>query len=804
MSDLRYAFRSLLKAPGFTLVAILALALGIGANTAIFSVVYGVVLRPLPFPEQEKLLYIGEWSEQVPQMSVSYPNFIDWRERQKVFTAIGAVRFQGFNYIGASESERLVGAMASHDMFTALALPPLRGRFYNAAEDKPGVERTVVLGERLWHRMFGGRENILGEKIQLSGNFYTVIGIMPAAFQYPSAANELWVPLGLFADGYTDRGSHPGLYCIARLKPGVSYEAGVADIKGVAEQLAREYPDTNARQSASVELLTDRAFGQVKPALFVLLGAAGFVLLIACANVANLQLARAHARSREFAVRAALGAGRGRIVRQLLVESVLLGGLGCAFGILLGVWGLDALRTILPTNVPRVADVTLNAPVLIFAVVASFVTSIVFGLVPALHAAKLDLREALAQGTRGSSGAGGNWRAALIVGEFALTCVLLVGAGLMLRTLSNLYRADPGYTTEKTLSFAWVLPGQAYTEPAARAATIERAFAKLATLPGVKQTALINPLPLSGSNNQTSYYIEGTPLPERGRQPSAEYAQASGNFFSTLQIPLISGRTFDERDTATAPRVGIVDTKFVEKNFPKGTDPLGKRFAYGSRPPEKASDWITIVGVVAHIERYNFGSPQSGREQSYVASTQQTPFQFSFVIRTDMEPSVLIPTVRAAMREVAPDLPIFAIQTMDSLFTGSVSTQRLTVFLLGTFAALALILAALGLYGVLAYHVSQRTREIGVRMALGATPGSVVQLFLRHGLKLAVLGLGVGLLASFGLTRLLDRILYNVSALDPVSFAAVALVLAAIGTLACYIPARRATKVDPMSALRSE
>ncbi|HEY1109210.1 MAG TPA: FtsX-like permease family protein, partial [Opitutaceae bacterium] len=306
------------------------------------------------------------------------------------------------------------------------------------------------------------------------------------------------------------------------------------------------------------------------------------------------------------------------------------------------------------------------------------------------------------------------------------------------------------------------------------------------------------------SNNQTSYYVEGTPIPERGRQPSAEYAQASGNLFSTLQIPLISGRTFDERDTAAAPRVGIVDTRFVEKNFPKGTDPLGKRFAYGSRPPEKPSDWITIVGVVAHIERYAFGSTQSDREQTYVASTQQVPMTFSFVIRTDMEPSLLIPTVRNAMREVAPDLPIFAIQTMDSLFTGSVSTQRLTVFLLGTFAALALILAALGLYGVLAYHVSQRTREIGVRMALGATPGSVVQLFLRHGLKLAVHGLGVGLVASFGLTRLLDRILYNVSALDPLSFAAVALLLAAIGTLACYFPARRATKVDPISALRTE
>jgi predicted permease len=802
MQDLKLAVRHLLKTPGFACVAILALALGIGANTAIFSVVHGVVLRPLPFPDQGRLVYIGEWSEAVPNMSVSYPNFLDWRARQKSFTAIGVSRYQGFNYVGASETERVTGAMASHDLFLALGVAPIRGRLYSADEDKPGVERTVLLGERIWKRLFAARESIIGEKIQLSGTFYTVVGIMPASFQYPSAQNELWVPLGAFGDQYQNRGSHPGLYAVARLKPGVTYEAGVADMKAVAAQLADEYRDSNARQSVAVQPLTQRAFGQVRTPLYILLGAAGFVLLIACANVANLQLARAHARSREFAVRAALGAGRGRIIRQLLTESILLGSLGCGFGVVLGVWGLEALRSILPANIPRIAEVSLNGPVLAFAVVASLLTSVVFGLVPALHAAKQDLREALSQGTRaGGSASGHKWRAALIVGEFALTCVLLVGAGLMIRTLANLYRADPGYSTERTLTANWVLPGAAYQDPAKRAPMIERALQRLEVLPGVKSVAIISPLPLSGSGNQNSYYVEGTPVPERGRQPSTEYFQASGNVFNTLQIPLRSGRTFGSQDTPTSPKVAIVDTVFVEKNL-RGQDAVGKRFVYGTGAPQKDTDWIQIVGVVAHIQNYGLG--QDTREQTYVPATQVVPAFVTFAIRTDRSPSAIASSVRTAMREVAPDLPIFSVQTMDELFTNSISTQRLTVLLLGTFAALALLLAALGLYGVLAYNVGQRTREIGVRMALGATSRSVVGLILRHGLKLASGGLALGFVAAFALTRLLRSVLFEVSPFDPVAFGGVALALAAIGLFACWLPARRATKVDPMAALRAE
>jgi putative ABC transport system permease protein len=799
VSDLKFALRQLAKSRGFTLVAVLALALGIGANTAIFSVVYGVLLRPLPFPDQERLLFLSQRSEQLPQMSVSYPTFVDWRERQKSFTAIGAARSQGFNYIGAGETVRITGAMATHDLFQALGVAPIRGRLFRADEDKPGAERTVLIGEALWQRMFGARETILGEKIQLSGDFYTVVGIMPARFQYPSRVNELWIPLGLFADQPAyQRWNYPGIFCVARLKTGVSYEAGVADLKAIADQLAQEHPGSNAHISVSVQLLSDRTFGQVRPALYVLLGAAGFVLLIACANVASLQLARAHARSREFALRVALGAGRGRIVRQLLGESFLLGGLGCGAGIVVGLWALDGLRSFLPANVPRMDEVSLNLPVLLFAVGASLLTSVVFGLMPALHAAKQDLSETLAQGARGGTAAGNRWQAMLIVGEFALTCVLLVGAGLMIRTLANLYHADPGYSTDRTLTVNWALP-----EAEKRAPAIERALERLSAIPGVKHAALITPLPLSGAGSGSVYYVEGTPIPEPGRLPHTEYFQVSGSIFSTLQIPLLAGRTFGPQDTATSPKVAIVDTRFVEKHF-KGQDPLGKRFTFSGGPPKDDRDWIQIVGVVANIENYGLGQPRS--EQTYVPHTQDRmmPTFVAFALRTEQDPEAIAPALRAAMREVAPDLPTFGLQTMDDLFTASVATQRLSVMLLGTFAALALLLAAVGLYGVLTYNVGQRTREIGVRMALGATQGSIVALILRHGLTLAVVGLALGLAASLGLTHLLKSVLYEVSAFDWLSFAAVACVLAAVGALACWLPARRAARVDPLVALRTE
>jgi putative ABC transport system permease protein len=801
LQDVGFGLRMLRKNPGFTAVAVLMLALGIGANTAIFSIVYGVLLRPLPCPEQDRLVTMSEWSKQVPGMSISYPNFLDWRAQQTSFTAIGVSRGQSFNYQGSSGTERVRGTVASYDFFAALGMPALRGRLFQMGDDQAGAERTVLIGEGFWQRSFGGRDSALGEKIQLSGDFYTIIGVLPDAVQRLGGSADLAVPLGLWSDQYRDRGNHPGLYAVARLKPGVAFAAAEAEMRTIGSQLAREYPASNAGVSIEMQRFTDSAFGSVRTALLVLLGAAAFVLLIACANVANLQLARAQARGREFAIRAALGAGRGRVVFQLLVESLLLGLLGTVTGLGLGRWAVAALRAIVPANIPRLEEVALNGWVLAFAIGAGLLTSVLFGLAPASYATGQDLRTAIAPGTRTGGAAGGRrWRAALIVGEFALTCLLVGGAALMLRTLANLHRADLGYSTEHILTFDFDLAGPAYRQPVQRVSLIERGLERIAALPGVKKVALVNPLPMRGGN-QSTYYVEGAPVPGPGQAPSAERIQVNSDYFSTLGISLMAGRTFGAQDAESSPRVAIVDTVFAEKYF-HGQNPLRKRFAYGEKPPDKESDWMQIVGVVGHIR--NFGLRGSTREQTYVAFTQNAPAGATFALRTERDPAALIPALRGAMREVAGDLPIFNFRTMNDRFTSSISMERLTLLLLGVFAALALVLAAVGLYGVLNYTVGQRTREIGIRVALGATSRSIRSMTMKQGLQLASAGLLIGLAAALALTRFLRSMLYEVSPFDPLSFGIVAFVLAGVGVIACWLPARRAAKISPMEALRSE
>ena len=801
LQDIRFGLRMLRKNPGFTLVAVLMLALGIGANTAIFSVVYGVLLRPLPYPEQDRLVTLSEGSEQVPGMSISHPNFLDWRARQTCFAALGVSRGRTFNSAGPSGAERVRGMVASHDLYAALGVPALRGRLFRGEDDQAGAERTVVLGESYWKRSYGGRDSAIGEKIHLSGDSYTIIGVVPDAVQYALGSSDLSVPLGLWSEEYRDRGNHPGLYGIARLKPGVTFEAARGEMRTLASQLARAYPAANAGHSIEVGRFTDAAFGSVRTALRVLLGAAGFVLLIACANVANLQLARAQARGREFALRAALGAGRGRMLRQLLVESLLLGLLGSLAGLVLGGWAIAALRVMVPGEIPRLEEVALNSWVLVFAIGAGLLTSLLFGLAPASHAAGRDLTTAFASGARTGGTAGGRrWRATLMVGEFALTCLLVAGATLMLRTLANLHRADLGYTTQHILTFDFDLAGPAYAQSGQRLAVIERGLERLAALPGVRNVALVNPLPLRGGN-QSTYYVEDTAVPGPGQAPSAERIQVSGDYFAALGIRLTAGRTFGAQDVESSPRAAIVDTTFVEKHFP-GQNPLGKRFAYGERPPDQETNWMRIVGVVGHIQ--NFGPRGATREQTYVAFTQNTPAGATFALRAARAPAALAPALRAAMREVAGDLPIFNFRTMDDRMASSMSTERLTLLLLGVFAALALVLAAVGLYGVLNYTVGQRTREIGIRIALGATWRSVVSMTMKQGLKLAGAGLLLGLAAALALTRLLRSMLYEVSPFDPMSFGIVAFVLAGVGVLACWLPARRAARINPLEALRCE
>jgi predicted permease len=543
--------------------------------------------------------------------------------------------------------------------------------------------------------------------------------------------------------------------------------------------------------------------GEVSPTLYVLLGAAGFVLLIACANVASLQLARAHARSKEFAVRAALGSGRMRIARQLLIESLILGLLGCGAGVLLGCWALGGLQAVLPAGASRMDEVSLDRWGIGFAVVASLLASVLSGLVPAFHAGRQDVREGLAQESRAAGSTRGNrWRAGLIIGECALTSALLVGAGLMIRTLGNLYRSDPGFKTERLLTFNWVVRGGRYDSPAVRYWSIHGALERLAAVPGVAHVGIVDPLPFEGRDQKTIYLVRGKAIPgERGPWPSANYGIVGGDWLGALGVKLIAGRAFDARDDWRSTRVVMVDTQFAEKEF-RGRDPIGQRIWTGSEPPEHETDWFEIVGVVGHINTLGPGRPS--HPQIYFPTVQTIPQSMGFAVRTEREPAASVPSLRAALRELADDLSMANVRTMDQMFDSNIANQRLVVTLLGAFAALALLLAGVGLYGVVSYSVGQRTREIGVRMALGATASSVVSLVLRNGLKLAGIGLALGLLAAVGLTRFLRGLLYGVSTFDPVSFAAVAAVLISVGILACWWPAHRAAKVDPVVALRNE
>ena len=801
MSDLKFALRSLAKSPGFTAVALLTLGLGIGASAGVFSFLNTVLLRPLPYPDSHQLLFIGERSEQVPNMSVAWPNYLDWRERQRSFAHLGTGRGQSFNLVGASETERVGGGMFSADMWPALGIAPLRGRWFNSDEDRPGAARAAVISETLWDRSFGRRDNVLGDKITLSGEIFTVVGVMPSTFRYPSSSTEVWVPFGLFAEQNMNRLNHPGLYCVGRLKPGATFESAQADLLAIARQLAREYPASNTGNSVAVQTLAERALGQQRPAVWIAFAAANGVLLIGCANIASLLLARAASRSREFAVRAALGAGRGRLIRAGLAESFLLGLGGTALGLLVGYGVMQGIKSLIPAGSPILLQTRMDFLVLAFGAVVGIGTTTLFGLVPALAGARVNLIDALAAGGRSGSGhVSARWRSVLVAGEFTLTLVLLFACGLMIRTIANLYKADLGFRTDHVATFGFVMPGQAWQEPAKRAQLLDRALARLRAVPGVSHAALTNPLPLSGGGNQTSYIIEGMADPGPGKYFSTENNAASRDYFETMRIPLVRGRLFTDEEKAGDPRVCLIDQKFADTHF-AGQDPLGKRVQFGGFGSTNPT-FATIIGVVGHVRNYGIG--QATRVQLYNPYRQVPPASVSFVLRTTMDPAALTSTLRTAMREIEPTLPVFAFSTMETDFVRSITNQRIMLTILSCLAGLALLLAAIGLYGVLSYIVSQRTREVGIRMALGASARSVHQLMLGQGLKLALIGLAVGLLGCLGLGRLMSSQLHGVSSYDPLSLVIVSVLLATIGLLASWLPARRATRVNPVEALRAE
>jgi putative ABC transport system permease protein len=801
LADLKFALRSLAKSPAFTCIAVLTLALGIGANAGVFSFLSAMLVKPLPLPEVRQLVFIGEYAQQVPNMSVSYPNYLDWRARQQSFTCLGVFRGQSFNYVGPAETERINGAVFTQDMLPALGVAPKLGRWFTAEEDKPGAVRTALISEGFWQRAFAGRSSVLGEKITLSGELYTIVGVMPGDYRFPTSSPEVWVPFGLFGDQNMERGNHPGLYGVGRLKPGVTIETARADLVSIARQLEQEYPQSNTGNSVTLTPVVDRVIGQAKLAVWISFGAACGVLLIACANVANLLLARAAARSREFAVRAAIGAGRGRLIRLLLMESLTLGLAGTALGLLIGYGTMQGIKTLIPASSPFTTQVTMDVMVFAFAVVVGVGVTTLFGLVPALTGSKVNLNEALMAGGRTGGGqVNARWRSVLVSGEFALTLLLLFVSGLMMRTIYNLYRADAGLKTDHVVSFGYVMPGRDWTESKKRQQLLDRALERLRGLPGVTHVGLTNPLPLSGGGNQTGYLPEGLPDPGPGKWFSTENDAASRDYFETMRIPLMRGSLFTDQEKPEDPRVCLIDTKFAEAHF-AGRDPIGKRLIFGG-PGDPNPTYLTIIGVVGHVENYGIG--QDTRVQLYFPYRQSPPSFVSFVLRTNLDPSALTPAIRTAMRELEPTLPVFAVRTMEEVFDTTVTNQRIMLTLLSIFAGLALLLAAIGLYGVLSYIVGQRTREVGIRMALGATAASVRQLMLGQGLRLAAVGLGLGLLASIALGRFMGSLLYAVSPYDPLSLAAVSLVLIGIGLFSSWVPAHRATRVNPTDALRTE
>ncbi|HEV7902607.1 MAG TPA: ABC transporter permease [Pyrinomonadaceae bacterium] len=805
--DLRYGLRMMWKNPGFTVVAVLALALGIGANSAIFSVVNTVLLRPLPYKDPERLVMVWEDDTKggYPRDTPAVANYMDWRDRSSVFEGMAAMAEQNFNLTGTGEPEKLEGRRVSANLFSLLGVEPQVGRALLAEEDEPGRNRVVVISHGLWQRRFGGDAKIVNQSLTLNGESYTVVGVMPSHFQFPTREDELWVPIAFTQQETANRGRHY-LEVVARMKPGVTLEQAQAEMNTIAVRLQQEYPNQNADLGAAVTPLHEQVVGDIKPALLVLLGAVGFVLLIACANVANLLLARAAVRQKEISIRVALGASRLRLVRQFLTESVLLAVLGGAVGLLLSLWGVSLLKAFIPENISQVEAITIDARVLGFTLLVSLLTGLVFGLAPATQASSLNLNETLKEGGRDSAaGSRGNRiRNLLVVTEVAVSLILLIGAGLLINSFMRLRNVNPGFRADHLLTMQVELPELKYPEHARRTSFYNELLSRVETLPGVKSAAVTTNLPLYAQGNSIGVSIEGhpAPAPGQGKRPSVTTRVVSPHYFQTMGIALLQGREFSEQDKVDSPAVAVVSETMARRFWPD-QDPTGKRLTSGSPTSTDPNDWITVIGVVKDVRQFELVS--EAKAQMYLSYVQADFFAPNdLVVRTDLDPLSLATAVRRAVWEVDKDQPVSKIRTMEEIVSESVARQRFSMLLLGIFAALALVLAAVGIYGVMSYSVAQRTREFGIRMALGAQRGDVLKLAVGQGLKLVLVGIAIGLGAAFILTRVMSSLLFGVSATDPLTFITISLVLVGVAVLASFIPALRATKIDPMVALRYE
>ena len=799
--DIRYGARQLRKNPGFTAVAVGTLALGIGANTALFSIINSVVLRPLPYPDSQRLVWLAERWMGVDKTSISYPNFVDWREQQTVFDRLGVYRARSYNLTGDAEPILTMVGEMSVDVMSSLGIQPLIGRLFTSEEDSARGAPVALLSETLWRARYGADPGILGQTISLDGRACTVIGVMPSAFAFPRDAS-LWVPLGPFTAGanFNNRAAHAGLFAIGSIKPGMTLAQARADLDAIAARLDAQFPDANRGHRVHLTSLHEALVGGAERTLWPLLGAAGLVLLIACANVANLLLARASARRKEIAVRAALGASRWQILRQLFVESLLLAGLGGAVGLLLARWALGGIITVMASAIPTVTEAQLDQNVLIFFAAAALFSAVLFGLAPAWQASRLELREALQNAARGSSGRG-KLRHGLIVAEFALTLLLLIGAGLLLRTMARIQSVDPGYATAHVLTFRVDLNAGKYPTPAQRRAFFIELLQRLRALPGVKTASLTTHVPLSDSPSSSEFVIQGREEPPPGTRAFTDMVVVDHDYFRTMEIQVIRGRTFTEQDGISGIPTMIVDEDFARRYWPD-QDPIGQRIRYGPGPRE-TQPAATIVGVVRHVKLEKL-TEQGGNVQAYLPYGAGFPTRMMIVARTAGDPASLVAGARRQVLALDPDQPIHRVNTLADLRERSGSSHRLSLTLLGAFALVALGLAAVGLYGVLSYLVGQRRREIGVRMALGARRSQVVKMVLREGLTLMIAGAVIGLPAAFVLARILAHLLFEVSPYDPLTFGTVVIVLAIIAMIACLVPARRAAEVNPMEALRAE
>ena len=812
--DIRYGARMLFKYPVFTAIAVLTLALGVGANTAIFSVVDTVLLRPLAYPESGQLVWLCERGPDWSGGSISYPNFLDWKNQQSVFENFGVYNGNNFSLIGAGEPVRLTGAMMSAEVFAALRTHPEIGRVFGEDEDKPGAPPVIVISHALWQNRFGGRAGILNETIRLDGKPYTVLGVMPPGFEFPHKV-DIWVPVGPYSAESTwqNRDYHPGLFGLARLKPGVTLEKARADLDVVAVRLERQYPDSNKARHVQIDRLLDNQVGNVRRGLWILLGAVSFVLVIACANVANLLLARAAAREREMSVRAALGAGQFRITRQLLAEGGMLALLGMALGLLFAKGGLLMVAALAGDNIPRASEIRLDLRVLLFSGLVALVTGILFGLAPAWHARRVDLQGTLKQTGRGTTSTGAGLRQGLVIAEVALTFVLLAGAGLLLRSFYGLLHVDPGFVVDRVLTFHVDLPEPKYTNEQ-RILFYHALLEKVRALPGVQAASLASKTPLDQNSWDMLFLIEGRPEPPPHLQPSLRMHLVAPDYFQVMGIPLLQGRDFTEKDNrehlkgnteSTAWGAGlnsiIIDEEFAKRYWPT-QNPIGQRIRipWGEREKQPVA---TIVGVVGRIKE-NRLREQGEMVQAYFPLFQQPLGGMAVAVKTTSEPAALLAAIRQQVSQLDPALPLFGISTMKETRDRNVASDRLNLGLLGGFAVLALVLAIIGLYGLLSFTVTQRQREIGVRMALGARRFEVLRFVVGQGMRLVLAGAIIGLLGSLALTRVLTGALFEVGPFDPLTFVSVTLSLCGVALLACYIPARRATKIDPMVALRYE